>query len=69
MSEKEKKKEIIFNLDDFYRKLGIWLLFLLLIVIITLGVVILITQREILENTKVNYVYKSEVKVIDSKDL
>lgn len=74
MSKKENKKaelkdEKYFDIDEFYRKLGVWLLILLLIVILTIGSVLLIMQNAILKSIEPNYMYKSKVRYIDTEDL
>lgn len=76
MSDKKVEKE--FGLDEFYRKVGVWLLVLLLVVLVTLISAILILQNKILKNqeesfiekNKTTYVYETnKVEGTESKEL
>lgn len=77
MDEKEEKKEVKkekkefkwsdkpFDVEEFYRKLGVWLLFLLLVMIAIFGSLILITQKEILNLTEKNFIHKSTTQIVN----
>lgn len=68
--KKEKNKKFSdfinkdFNIDDFYRRLGVWLLVLLLVLISFLGSLMLYMQKQILKRTEAKFVEKSEMQVI-----
>lgn len=64
MSKKEKKEKV-FNLEDFYRKVGVGLLLLLLTLILILGSIMLVIQNKILQQTNANLIEKSKITLID----
>lgn len=68
MSKEEKKEGKDFDVDTFYRKLGVWLLVLLLVLLTIFGTTILIMQKAILKATNKNIVEKSETKVVVLED-
>lgn len=63
--EKKDNKDKSFNIEDFYRKLGVWLLVLLLIVILTIGTVLIVMQKNILDKVNSNFTHKSVTEVIN----
>ena len=62
--EKETKPRKEFNVDDFYRKLTIWLLVILLIVIALFNFAILSIQYKILDKNSDEYINKGSKKVL-----
>ena len=72
MSKKEKKEKIDekpFNLEDFYRKLGVALLTLLLVLILIFGAIMLRIQNKILEQTNINFIEKNKVNIINPNEI
>lgn len=63
-----KRQEKEFSSEEFYRRLGVWLLTLLLFLIIVFGSAMLIIQKQILDQTNPNFVNKSSVKVLDLEE-
>ncbi len=69
--EKENKKKVdekSFDVDDFYRKVGIGLLLLLVFLIIIFGTIMFVIQNKILKLTNNHFIEKSKINVI-SPDL